>query len=513
MRAVLLAFLLVACGPNVLPRDAGDDPDAASDVDASVEVDSGTDEGDAGIDAGLDGGRDAGFDAGVDAGQLVTVTSERELRGVWIATYSNLDWPSSQGQSPDAGAASLERLVNKLADAGFNALFFQVRPEGDAFYDSTLEPSSRYLTGTQGHAPGWDPLASLLELAHARGLEVHAWFNPYRGLVSTLSKDAVTYNNQTVMDPGSPAVRAHVVDVVKDVIDRYDVDGVHFDDYFYPYPDAAQNPFPDSVRYQGYVADGGTQPLGDWRRDNVNALVSEVMQVITTSHPMVRFGVSPFGIWKVNSPPGVSGLSSYDSLYCDSVRWMNEGWVDYLAPQIYWATTETTHSYTALATWWAQGTKGNRQVFPGHAAYKIGTTSAWTTAEYRTQVTTTRSLRGNQALGDLHFRASFITGNTFDLLASDLYAKPALVPELPRVGAAVVPTVPSVVVTGRSITATALPSTRFVALWAEVGAGQYELKQVRGGPVVTFDVSAGTWVISAVGRGGAQSQGLRLVIQ
>jgi hypothetical protein len=297
-------------------------------------------------------------------------------------------------------------------------------------------------------------------------------------------------------------------------MDRYDVDGVHFDDYFYPYP-VANTPFPDGTQYQGYQADGGALALADWRRSNVNGLVSDVMKLVTSEHPQVRFGIAPFGIWKVGSPASVtSGLSSYDAIYCDSVAWMNQGWVDYLAPQIYWATTDTGHTYTDLATWWAMGSTGGRQVYPGHAAYKVVGSPNWTTSEYRLQVTTTRSLRSKNALGDLHFRAgNFGTGTLLDLLASDLYAKPALGPLLPRAGASVAPPVPAVTVAGGSITASGLASdVRFLALYADLGAGQYELRKVLGGPQAAFQVTAGAWVVTAVARGGAESQGVRVVV-
>lgn len=483
------------------------------------------------------GGADAGeVDAGLeDAGRgdagpsLVTITGERELRGVWVATVQNLDWPSARGLSADAGRAELEAMVGGLADAGLNALFFQARAESDALYDSALEPWARALTGTQGQSPGWDPLATLLELAHARGLEVHAWLNPYRALVNasaptaathvtrTLSPFAVTYGSGVVMNPGSAQVRQHVVDVVRDLLDRYDVDGVHFDDYFYPYPDAANTPFPDDSLYQAYRSKGGSLGRADWRRDNVNSLIREVMGVVVNEHPHVRFGVAPFGLYKPGIPSGTTGLSSYDDLYCDAPRWMSEGWVDYLAPQLYWPITRAAQSYRTLANWWVGGATGGRHVFPGHATYQLGTSAAWSLDEYRNQLAITRSLRGSGALGDLHFRAAHLLANregVSNALAQSEYARPALVPQVPRAAASLTPLVPQVVVqSGALAVSNPLPATvRFFALYRELAAGQYELARVVGNAAVTLPVASGAWVVTAVGRGGAESQGTRVVV-
>ena len=546
----LTSFLvLAACGAPVVAPDSGVEEDAG--VIAQTDAGPGDDAG-AATDAGrTDGG---GFDGGVaDAGRpdsgtpgdggtsltLVTVSHERELRGVWVASVVNLDWPASSTLSVDAGRASLTNLVDSMADAGLNALFFQVRPESDALYPSTLEPWSRYLTGTQGRDPGWDPLDELLTLAHARGLEVHAWMNPYRALVSstsmtatnavtrTLASFAITYNGAVVMDPGQSVVRLHVEAVVSDLLNRYDVDGVHFDDYFYPYPTATA--FPDSATYNAYTADGGTMNLGNWRRENVNTLVREVMGIVTNDHPTVRFGISPFGIWKNGMP--VPGLDAYSAIYCDAPTWMTNGWVDYLAPQLYWREG-SPQDYSTLATWWAMRNMGGRHLFPGHAVHQLA--NGWPLSEIRDQVAMTRSLKNQGARGDLHFRSEFIETNTagavestvqpdggtriatgvHELFAKELYAKPALPPVLPRAGASVAPAVPFVSVVGSSLSVTnPVPAAvRFYLLYRELSAGQWELTRVLGGAQVSFPVTTGAWAVSAVGRGGAESQGVRVVI-
>lgn len=531
-RFLSLLLLLTACGspPLLSPPDAAQGEDAGTlptDDAGTLPADAGPTPDAGRSDAGTPdaGPRDAG--TSTDAGPsltLVTVAHERELRGVWVASVVNLDWPTSTGQSADAGRASLTNLVDSMADAGLNALFFQVRPESDALYASTLEPWSRFLTGTQGQSPGWDPLDELLTLAHARGLEVHAWINPYRGLVSSttvtaanhvtklLPGAAITYGNAVVMDPGQAAVRQHVEAVVSDLLERYDVDGLHFDDYFYPYP-SGSTPFPDSATYNAYTADGGTMNLGDWRRDNVNTLVREVMGIVTNDHPTVRFGVSPFGIWKAGVP--VPGLDAYSVIYCDAPTWMTNGWVDYLAPQLYWQES-SAQKYSTLATWWAARNMGGRHLFPGHAEYQLSGQN-WPLSEIQNQVTFTRTLKSQGAQGDLHFRAGNILANTkgvHTLFKTNLYAKPALPPVLPRAGASVVPPVPLLSVVGSSLSVTSPmpPLVRFFALYREVAAGQWELSRVKGGAQVSFPVTSGAWAVSAIAPGGAESQGVRVVI-
>ncbi len=533
----LLPFLLfVACGPQVMVTPDGSivEEDAGIEQDAGVVPDAGVDAGNTTDAGGQDAGSpDAGrSDAGTpsDGGNsmtLVTVSHERELRGVWVASVVNLDWPASSNLSVDAGRASLTVLVDSMADAGLNALFFQVRPESDALYPSTLEPWSRFLTGTQGQNPGWDPLDELLTLAHARGLEVHAWLNPYRGLQSssvtaaanhvtrTLSSAAITYNGAVVMNPGEPAVRQHVEAVVSDLLTRYDVDGLHFDDYFYPYPDMAGTPFPDSATYAGYTADGGTMNLGDWRRDNVNTLVREVMGIVTNDHPTVRFGVSPFGIWKAGVP--VPGLDAYSVISCDAPTWMTNGWVDYLTPQLYWREG-SAQDYSTLASWWAMRNMGGRHLFPGHAVHQLSNSGAgWPLSEIRDQIAITRTLRTQGAQGDVHFRSAFIQNNTkgvHTMFKTEAYAKPALPPVLPRAGASVAPAVPFVNVVGSSLSVTnPMPATvRFFTLYRELSPGQWELRRVLGGAQVSFPVTTGTWAVSAIGRGGAESQGVKVII-
>ncbi len=458
--------------------------------------------------------------------ERVTVGHARELRGVWVSTVLRLDWPPAEGMTPEAGRASLDSLVDEMAGLGLNALFFQVRPESDALYASTLEPWSRFLSGTQGTDPGWDPLEHLVNAAHARGLEVHAWVNPYRALMSTtvvaapdhvsqrLPAAAVTYNKAVVMNPGEPEVRQHVKAVVKDLLGRYDVDGLIFDDYFYPYPDAQQTPFPDTATYERYRATGGTLEKGDWRRENVNVLIREVMATIVSEHPHVRFGVSPFGIWKSGVP--VPGLDAYSAISCDAVTWMNQGWVDYLAPQLYWRET-SAQSYSKLSSWWANGLVGGRHLFPAHAVHHLTSAQDWPLAELEAQVAFTRTLRGLGALGDIHFRSMFLSNDgkgVKALFRDTLYAKPALPPLVPRMGAALIPPEPVVAQEGLTVRVSSPqpPAVRFHLLYREATPGEWELVRVAGGAEARFEVSSGSWAVSAVGRGGAESQGVRFTV-
>jgi uncharacterized lipoprotein YddW (UPF0748 family) len=463
-------------------------------------------------------------DAGMRA-DLLPLRAPRELRGVWVSTVYNLDFPSRSGLSAAAARAELARVVDRTAAAGLNAIFFQVRPESDALYASSIEPWSRFLTGTQGRDPGWDPLAELLALAHARGVEVHAWLNPYRGLANastpaapnhvtrTLSAHAIPYGGAIVMDPGAAPVRAHVVAVVADLLARYDVDGLHFDDYFYPYPDADRTPFPDGASYDAYLRSGGTLSLGDWRRANVDTLVREVSELVATFHPHVRFGISPFGIYRPGMPPGITGLDAYATIHCDAPKWMREGWVDYLAPQLYWPTTQTAQAYGALAVWWSMQLVGGRHLFPGHALYRLGSSAAWTRDELRLQVEITRGLADAGALGDVHFRYAQVAADTEGiaaLFASSLYAEPAIAPVVPRAGASETPAPPRLERRrdgGLALTHPRRAEVRFFTLWQERGGafGLVRLLSADTTELSAAEIGPGRVAVGAVARGGGES--------
>jgi len=378
---------------------------------------------------------------------------QREFRGVWVATVANIDWPSSSAISTDQQKAELIRLLNTAKELNLNAVVFQIRPQCDALYASTLEPWSEYLTGQMGKAPEpyYDSLEFAVAEAHARGIELHAWFNPYRALhpsakrppspdhISQRRPDlAKPYGQQVWLDPGEKEVQDYSLSVVLDVVRRYDIDGVHFDDYFYPYIEkdaAGQNiPFPDDPAWQKYLAAGGTLSRADWRRQNVNSFVQQVYQKIKEVKPYVKFGISPFGIWKPGNPPGIVGLSAYDEIYADSRKWLSEGWVDYLTPQLYWPIKPPAQSYTALLDWWLSQNLLRRHLWPGNAVYKISNAagSTFPASELIDQIAATRQRPGST--GNIHFSMIHFLNNrggVTDALKSGAYAQPALVPATP----------------------------------------------------------------------------------
>lgn len=373
---------------------------------------------------------------------------QREMRGVWIATVANIDWPTRTGLTVPQQQAELIDLLDRASAAGLNAVMFHVRPAADAVYRSTLEPWAAMLSGVQGADPGFDPLDFAVTEAHARGLELHAWINPFRAGNSRDSANlapnhlfksrrdlARVYGTQLWLDPGEPAIHDHVMNVVSDIVRRYDIDGVHADDYFYPYQenDAAGKliDFPDSG---SYARSGSTLSRADWRRENVNRFVERMYREVHVIKPNIKVGISPFGIWRPGNPTGINGLDAYATIYADSRKWLQQGWVDYLAPQLYWAIGATAQSYPALLDWWiAQSTLG-RPVWPGLASYRVadGTASAFTSAEIPNQITMTRARVAGT--GHMLYNANTTlkkSGGAVAASLSALYAQRALVPSSP----------------------------------------------------------------------------------
>ncbi len=294
---------------------------------------------------------------------------KHEFRGAWIQTVGQTRY---QQMNSAAMKHYLTEMVRKLDEAGINAVIFQIRPEADAFYKSELEPWSRFLTGIQGKAPDdphFDPLAFLIEACHQRGMELHAWLNPYRvktnmsnqlargHLYERFPERFVQYGNQLFFDPGLPENREFICEVVRDIVSRYDVDAIHMDDYFYPYP-IAGTPFPDDRSFSMYAVAQGFSPSqrGDWRRNNVNLLIQQIKYTIAGTKPWVRFGISPFGIYRNrrSDPNGsdTNGLQNYDDLYADIKLWVEQGWIDYNLPQLYWEIGHNAADYPTLLHWW-----------------------------------------------------------------------------------------------------------------------------------------------------------------
>ncbi|HSL71705.1 MAG TPA: family 10 glycosylhydrolase, partial [Longimicrobiales bacterium] len=347
--------------------------------------------------------------------------------------------------------AELLRILDVARELRLNAIVLQVRPAGDALYRSELEPWSEYLTGRMGVAPSpaWDPLAFAVEEAHRRGLELHAWFNPFRARYSGVSTPAASthlsrtrpdlvmrYGPFVWMDPGQAAVRAHSLQVIKDVVRRYDIDGVHIDDYFYPYQERNRRgrliPFPDDKSYARYRARGGTKSRADWRRANIDTFVQELYRVVKETKPHVKVGISPFGIWRPGYPESVSGLDAYAEIYADARKWLREGWLDYLAPQLYWRTEAPAQRYVTLLRWWVEQNEHDRHVWPGNAPFRVGGERGWPATEIVDQIRLTRAENG--ATGNLLFSMQSLLRNRAGIaetLARDAYSFDALVPPSP----------------------------------------------------------------------------------
>ncbi len=376
----------------------------------------------------------------------------REFRGVWVATVANMDWPSRPGLPVAQQKDELLALLDRAAAVHLNAVIFQVRPAADALYASRYEPWSAVLTGTQGKAPSpfYDPLAFAVAEAHKRGLELHAWFNPYRAryrddhrpaarshVSRAMPRVVKRYGPYLWMDPGEPAVRDETIKVILDVVHRYDIDAVHLDDYFYPYPERDRRgrviDFPDGPSWTRYVRGGGKLDRDDWRRQNVDLLVESLYREIKKAKPWVRFGISPFGIWRPGSPPAVTGFDSYGSLYADSRKWLAEGWLDYLTPQLYWRTAAPAQSYPQLLAWWAGQNAHGRHLWPGNADYKVTNSGErWRSSEIVGQIDLTRDQPGSD--GNVHFNASALAASWDGLsghLSDGPYAAPALPPASP----------------------------------------------------------------------------------
>ncbi len=383
----------------------------------------------------------------------------REFRGVWIATVSNIDWPSRPGLSTGDQQAEMLTLLNRAVAMHMNAVVFQVRPEADALYQSDNEPWSPFLTGTMGRPPEpyYDPLAFVVREAHARGLEVHAWFNPYRALHPSSPGDVAPshvsrtdpaivrrYGSQLWMDPGDPAVATRTVRAVLDVTRRYDIDAVHIDDYFYPYRETDRSgrniQFPDAASYKRYTDGGGALSLNDWRRSNIDTFVHRIGGEIHAVKPWVRFGVSPFGIWRPGYPASVRGLDSYEEIFTDARKWLRSGWVDYLAPQLYWPIGRPQQDYSALLAWWVSQNEHDRHIWPGLNASLAKDTApkGRGAAEILDQIRLTRAQSG--ASGEIFFSMKVFMQDP-DSIAERIrrgsYSQMALVPASPWLDATV----------------------------------------------------------------------------
>jgi uncharacterized lipoprotein YddW (UPF0748 family) len=329
----------------------------------------------------------------------VSISSAAQFRAAWVASVFNINFPSKAGLPAETQKAQIREIVRTASETGLNALMVQVRPEGDALYHSSIEPWSRFLTGSQGTSPGYDPLDYFIQEGRKHGVAIHAWINPYRAATSASEARASNHVSHELsncirrigstlwLDPGEPEVRQHVVKVVRDIVERYPVAGVIIDDYFYPYP-SHNNPrgtFPDTRSYAKY---GGGMNLGDWRRQNVNLLIRSLDEAVKGARPDALFGVSPFGIYTKGSPTDVVvELDQLHDLYADPVAWINHGWVDYLSPQLYWRD-KGSQSFSALLRWWRSSAVNPRgiPIYPSIALDRLGSGFNWPASEIATQL-------------------------------------------------------------------------------------------------------------------------------
>jgi uncharacterized lipoprotein YddW (UPF0748 family) len=370
---------------------------------------------------------------------------QEEFRGVWIATVANTDWPSKRGLSIEQQKDEFMQLLDSAAAMNLNAAVVQVRPTCDTFYPSALNPWSEYLTGKQGQDPGYDPLAFMIEETHKRGMEFHAWFNPFRVSTTAAAKTwaensvavqhpdwVVKYGTVRWLDPGLPEVRDYAVQSVMEVVENYDIDAVHFDDYFYPYPEGGKA-FPD----KNYNGDPGG--LADWRRQNINDFIQKISIGVKERKSSVKFGVSPFGIWRSNTVDAggsdTPAQGSYDTIYADARYWVRSGWLDYIAPQIYWEIGHAKASYDKVLAFWVKEAQEypRTHLYIGQAAYRIGNSGAWRDPEEMI-----RQLRLNRASpavkGSIYFSVRSLRANPLSIRQSILthfYQSPAQIPAMP----------------------------------------------------------------------------------
>jgi uncharacterized lipoprotein YddW (UPF0748 family) len=378
---------------------------------------------------------------------------KRELRGVWVASVLNIDYPLSPTLDENVLKENWVNILNKHKEMGMNALFVQIRPCADALYKSNLVPWSYYLTGQSGMAPanGFDPLTYMIETAHAMGFEFHAWLNPYRTAMDNQEPSffheshvmrqhpewCFKYGKRYIMNPGIPEVRAHVEMVVEEIVRNYNVDGVHFDDYFYPYKIPGQA-IPDYQTFQQHN-DGFTN-LEDWRRHNIDLLIYSLSKSIKKIRPRCQFGISPFGVWRNQSrdtegSATQAGLTCYDDLYADVRKWCREGWIDYVIPQIYWQIGFSIADHKTIVEWWSRNA-GKTPIYVGHGAYRIGQGSsrepAWgDRGEIGRQILLDRTMPGVR--GSVYFSSKSLTSNPLniaDTLRLNYYRYPSLLPQI-----------------------------------------------------------------------------------
>lgn len=394
--------------------------------------------------------------SGITSSAFSQTHPKHEMRAIWIATVENIDWPSAKGLSTDQQKQEMIEILDQVKAYNMNTVVFQIRPDADALYNSKLEPWSEWLSGKQGTPPDpyYDPLEFTISECRKRGIDVHVWLNPYRAIqnaektvaaanhvANTHPEWMLTYGNKKYFDPGIPEARNHVARVVSDLVRRYDIDAIHFDDYFYPYRVANQE-FPDQNSFAAFPNGFAPDKKDDWRRNNVDLIIKQLHDSIKSIKPSVEFGISPFGVWKNNTtdPAGSAtkaGVTNYDDLYADILLWQKEGWIDYVTPQLYWYIGKTVADYAILTDWWSRNTYGC-QLYMGQAPFLIKPNARDTA--WRTSKEITRQIRLNRNYpnigGSMFFSAKSLKQNPLGLkenLLQELFRFPALTPPNPRV--------------------------------------------------------------------------------
>ena len=446
----------------------------------------------------------------------------REFRAAWVATVSNINWPSKPGLSVEVQKQEAITMLDMLAEHHFNAVVLQVRPQCDALYASQIEPWSYYLAGQQGKAPEpfYDPLKFWIDESHKRGIELHAWFNPYRAhvgkskpclqsIVNSHPEMVRLLENGTYwLDPGLKETQDYSFNVVMDVLRRYDVDGIHFDDYFYPYPVYNNNKdFPDEPSWQKYIKAGGKLTRDDWRRDNVNQFICRLYTAIKREKRHVKFGLSPFGIWRPGYPVSVEGMDQYATLYADAKLWINKGWVDYFTPQLYWKINQIPQSFPVMLGWWNEQNLRNRHLWPGidisHGA-----------DECVNQIMISRGMSSTSS-GTVHWNVGTLMKNNNELagvLLKGPYAGEALVPASPWLSGTA-PIMPTVRKTNLGGYATVTFShvhqdeiSRWVLYFEQGGKWKYKILNSNDRSYVLGKGYKGLIGVSAVDRCGNESE-------
>ena len=441
----------------------------------------------------------------------------REFRAAWLTPIYDRgfrDWPTSPTMTTEEQKAELRTTLDKAVAAGLNTIILHVRLAGDALYPTTYAPWSAFLTGQSGvgPSPAYDPLAFAIDEAHARGLQLHAWFNPFRAMLPNFAGSAAPthvtkkhpewirkYGSQTWIDPGDPAARRYVLETFLDVVKRYDVDGIHIDDYFYPYQEIETYtrrvkrkrirerrviPFPDTKTWEKYGKSAGFTDRDAWRRSNIDEFVRDLYKSVKAIKPSVLVGISPFGIWRSGSPPGITGLDAYSEIYADSKRWLAEGWLDYLTPQLYWEVGGAQDRFRVLDAWWRSVNPQQRYIWPGlYTSHVYAGRDAWAIGEIARQVETVRESRigSIDAPGVVHFRLAALFAND-DRLAktlAPLYQERAVVPAFPWLGG-VPPAAPEVTIAAGDGTGGAPGPAKFTIAPSDDTTVRWWLIQTRG---------------------------------